>query len=70
MEMGPVLVVTFQAQQIAYIADSNGKVVEGDPVSHSLYLFSSILFDISFRNKSIESIIFLHLVVIRLFSIH
>ncbi len=70
MEMGPVLVVTFQAQQIAYIADANGKVVEGDPVSYSSYLFSLILIIISFRNKSIESIIFLHLVVIRLFSIH
>jgi hypothetical protein len=34
MEVGPVLVVTFQAQQIAYIADATGKVVEGDPVSH------------------------------------
>jgi hypothetical protein len=33
MEMGPVLVVTFQGQQIAYIADANGKVIEGDPVS-------------------------------------
>ena len=33
MEMGPVLVVNFQAQQIAYIADANGKVIEGDPVS-------------------------------------
>jgi len=33
MEMGPVLVVNFQAQQIAYIADAKGKLVEGDPVS-------------------------------------
>lgn len=32
MEMGPVLVVNFQAQQIAYISDANGKVIEGDPV--------------------------------------
>ena len=36
MEMGPVLVVNFQAQQIAYIADANGKVIEGDPVSSFL----------------------------------
>jgi len=33
MEIGPVLVVSFQAQQIAYIADANSKVIEGDPVS-------------------------------------
>lgn len=36
MEMGPVIVVNFQAQQIAYIADAKGKVVEGDPVSLTL----------------------------------
>jgi hypothetical protein len=34
MEMGPVLVVSFQAQQIAYIADATGKVIEGDPVNY------------------------------------
>ena len=32
MEIGPVIVVSFQAQQIAYIADASGKVIEGDPV--------------------------------------
>jgi hypothetical protein len=30
--MGPVLIVMFQAQQIAHIADAQGKVIEGDPV--------------------------------------
>jgi hypothetical protein len=45
MEMGPVLVVTFQAQQIAYIADANSKIVEGDPVSNSHdYYFSYSIF--------------------------
>lgn len=45
MEMGPVLVVSFQAQQIAYIADANGKVIEGDPVcisSLKTYFLSDI----------------------------
>ncbi|CAF0969032.1 unnamed protein product [Rotaria sordida] len=42
MEMGPVLVVTFQAQQIAYISDANGKVVEGDPeqINRINYIFA------------------------------
>jgi hypothetical protein len=67
MEMGPVLVVNFQAQQIAYIADANGKVIEGDPVSsaNDFLVFIMSLF----RNKSIESIIYLHLVVIQPFLI-
>lgn len=39
MEMGPVLVVSFQAQQIAYIGDANGKVIEGDPVCYSFIWF-------------------------------
>ncbi len=44
--MGPVLVVNFQAQQIAYIADATGKVIEGDPVSNSndFYSFLSRFF--------------------------
>ena len=32
MELGPVLVVTFQAQQIAFISDATDKIIEGDPV--------------------------------------
>jgi len=32
MEQGPVLVVSFTAQQINVIHDVSGKVVEGDPV--------------------------------------
>ena len=43
MEMGPVLIVNFQAQQIAYIADPTGKVIEGDPVNLSRLLFCSVL---------------------------
>lgn len=33
MDQGPVLIVTFTAQQIIYVADSQGKIVEGDKVS-------------------------------------
>ena len=32
MEQGPVIVLSFTAQQIVAIRDSSGKVVEGDPV--------------------------------------
>lgn len=31
MEQGPILVVTFTAQQIMCVRDKSGKVVEGDP---------------------------------------
>ncbi|XP_033244389.1 mitochondrial import inner membrane translocase subunit TIM44 isoform X1 [Drosophila miranda] len=31
MDQGPVLIITFQAQQIMCVRDSKGKVVEGDP---------------------------------------
>lgn len=52
MEMGPVLVVTFQAQQIAYIADANGKVIEGDPVSDLQFLFfESLSSGVEFRSR-------------------
>lgn len=30
MDQGPVLVITFQAQQLSYVTDSKGNVVEGD----------------------------------------
>jgi len=42
MEIGPVLVVTFQTQQIAYIADATGKVIEGDPeqINRINYIFA------------------------------
>ena len=33
MDQGPVLIVTFQSQQIIYVANSKGEVVEGDAVS-------------------------------------
>lgn len=32
MEQGPVLIITFQTQQIMCVKDSKGKVIEGDPV--------------------------------------
>ena len=38
MEQGPVLVVSFTAQQINVVHDATGNVVEGDPVYHSFYL--------------------------------
>lgn len=52
MEMGPVLVVTFQAQQIAYIADATGKIIEGDPVCDD-HLFKYFLsrFSISIKEQ-------------------
>ena len=53
MEMGPVLVVTFQAQQIAYIADATGKIIEGDHVSNlEIFILKSL--SVCFRSKSIE----------------
>lgn len=33
MDQGPVLIITFQTQQIMTVKDAKGKVVEGDPVS-------------------------------------
>jgi hypothetical protein len=33
MEQGPVLIVTFVAQQIIYVEDTSGKVIEGDKVN-------------------------------------
>jgi hypothetical protein len=36
MEQGPVLIVTFVAQQIIYVEDTSGKVIEGDKVRNLL----------------------------------
>jgi len=36
MDQGPVLVLSFTAQQIMVVRDSNWKVVEGDPVSDTV----------------------------------
>ena len=38
MEQGPVLIITFIAQQIIYVTDTSGKVVEGDKVSFLLLI--------------------------------
>jgi len=35
---GPVLVITFIAQQIIVVRDKAGKVVEGDPVSITVHI--------------------------------
>jgi len=32
MEQGPVLIVSFTAQEISVVHDISGRVVEGDPV--------------------------------------
>ena len=36
MEQGPVLVISFYAQQIMAVRNSSGRVMEGDPVSTDL----------------------------------
>lgn len=36
MEQGPVLIITFQTQQIMCVKDSKGKVIEGDPVCNQI----------------------------------
>ena len=36
MEQGPVLIVRFTAQQIIYITDAKGTIVEGDKVSKKI----------------------------------
>lgn len=37
MEQGPVLVISFHAQQILAVRDSKGNIVEGDKVSKNLF---------------------------------
>lgn len=37
MEQGPVLIITFNAYMINVIKNSEGKVVQGDPVSGSFF---------------------------------
>lgn len=32
MEQGPVLVISFSAQQVMVVRDLTGKIIEGDPV--------------------------------------
>lgn len=31
MEQGPVIIISFSAQQVAVVRDALGKVIEGDP---------------------------------------
>ena len=38
MDQGPVLVISFNAQQIMSVRNSSGAVVEGDPVSIHIYI--------------------------------
>lgn len=39
MEQGPMLVLSFNAQQMMVVRDKSGKVVEGDPVCVNTLLF-------------------------------
>ena len=47
MEQGPVLLITFQTQQIMVVHDKSGKVVEGDPVR-----FHQMLIEISLQLRN------------------
>lgn len=38
MDQGPVLIITFQTQQIMSVRDAKGKVVEGDPVCFGCFI--------------------------------
>lgn len=42
MEQGPVLVITFHAQQIIYVTDTSDKVIEGakDKIKRVLYVWA------------------------------
>ncbi len=52
MEQGPVLIVTFVAQQIIYVEDTSGKVIEGDKVRNLLSSdLKTIIIKISFLKK-------------------
>lgn len=39
MDQGPVLIMTFQAQQVSMLTDKKGKAVEGGIVSVILFRF-------------------------------
>ena len=42
MDQGPVLVITFNAQQINYVTDSKGAIVEGskDKIKNIMYFWA------------------------------
>ena len=50
MDQGPVLIMTFQAQQVSMLTDKKGKAVEGGIVSVILILVLLMTFFISFFN--------------------
>lgn len=50
VEHGPVLVISFQTQQIIYVQNSKGDIVEGDAVSESCFLFSFLQRDARSRD--------------------
>ena len=55
MDQGPVLVITFNAQQIMAVRSSTGAVVEGDPVSDK-QIMDSKPFEKMFNNfNSLQS---------------
>ena len=53
MEQGPVLVITFNAQQIVLVKDSTGRVVEGDPVSIAVYYYCFLMYIYHVINKNL-----------------
>ena len=65
--MRPVLVVTFQAQQIAYVINANWKIVKGNPVidSDPPIIIEHAEFSLSLGKKSIKIITPLYLIVIQ-----
>lgn len=53
MEQGPVLIITFQTQQIMVAHNAKGEVVEGDAVCrHSFELFTRSLAPLCLLGKS------------------
>ena len=46
IDNGPVLILSFTAQQILYVTNSEGRVIEGDKVNYHLntkYIIADIL---------------------------
>lgn len=56
MEQGPVLIITFQTQQIMSVRDAKGKVVEGDPVCFlSFYPAFILMITYTSTGKNLQS---------------
>lgn len=46
MEQGPVLIITFQAFMLYVVKNSEGRIVDGDPVGLPQFLFFLLAFDV------------------------